>query len=158
MEFTFMIPTDYIVSTNYMLSYRGKSNAPRLSDEARKEKRDIANYLHKVYDENMLKVLEDKKLSITIFYFLKKSFGRRDLDNLEKLSIDGFFKFFKLDDNQIINKTTAKRKVMGSDKEYIYIKLSEAPEDRRLEYYLDDIRTLQGVPVKEPIAEVNNGT
>lgn len=141
-EYTFMIPTDYIVSVNYMLSYRGKSNSPRLSDEARKEKRDIANYLHKVYNEDYLKSLIGKKLSITIFYFLKKSFGRRDLDNLEKLSIDGFFKFFKLDDNQIINKTTAKRKLIGSDMEYIYIKLTEAPEDKKLEYYLDDIRVL----------------
>lgn len=141
-KFTFMIPTDYIVSTNYMLNYRGKSNSPRLSDEARKEKRDIANYLHKVYSDNYLKPLEGKKLSITIFYFLKKSFSKRDLDNLEKLSIDGFFKFFKLNDNQIINKTTAKRKVVGSDKEYIYVEISEAPEDKKLEYFLDDIRVL----------------
>ena len=141
-EYTFMIPTDYIVSVNYMLSYRGKSNSPRLSDEARKEKRDIANYLHKVYSEEYLKPLIGKKLNIVIFYFLKKSFGRRDLDNLEKLSIDGFFKFFGLDDNQIINKTTAKRKLIGSDKEYIYIKLTEVSEDKKIDYYLDDIRVL----------------
>lgn len=140
--YSFMIPVDYIVSANYRLSYRTKAKGPCLSDEARKERRDISNYLRKVYNEGYLDPLKGKNLQVTIFYFLKKSFASRDLDNLEKLSIDGIFKFFNLNDNRIINKTTAKRHVLGSDMEYIYVKISEIPSDKKLNYDLDEIRVL----------------
>ena len=136
-----MIPVDYIVSANYRLEFKA-NRGPCLSSEARKERRDISSYLNKAYGVSYLDDLKGKTLQITIFYFLKKSFMARDLDNLEKLSIDGIFKFFNLNDNKIINKTTAKRHVLNSDKEYIYVKIQEVPSSKKLNYDVNEVRVL----------------
>lgn len=115
-----------------------------LTDEARHEKREINNYLKASYPQDMMADLRGRKLSITIFYFLKTSYGARDLDNLEKTSIDGIFKYFKLNDNTVVNKVTSKRKVDQSDTEYILYRFSELPDDSKIEYTKDEVLSLVG--------------
>ena len=115
-----------------------------LTDEARHEKREINNYLKSSYPQDMMADLRGSKLSITIFYFLKTSYGARDLDNLEKTSIDGIFKYFKLNDNTVVNKVTSKRRVSYSDTEYILYRFTKLPDDSKIEYTKDEVLSLVG--------------
>lgn len=136
MTFSIMIPIDFTVSTNARLVYNG--GQARLTGEARKEKRDIYKYLSENVKSTALKDLKGKFLNVTLFYFLKQSFGARDVDNLLKTSIDGIFKYFGLNDNTIVNLVVSKRKVNDSEKEYIYFKISDMPESK-LAFNLSDI-------------------
>lgn len=124
-DYSFIIPVNFLVSTNARLE--PSKGGVKLTTEARNEKRNVFLYLSKKYKRELLKDLDNKYLRVTLFYFLKKSFNSRDLDNLEKTSIDSIFRYFKLNDNKIIEKTSCKRRVIDSDKEYVYIKITEAP-------------------------------
>ena len=125
-EFSFIIPVRFLVSTNARLEQ--SKGGVKLTTEAQNEKRSVFLYLSKKYKRELLSDLDNKYLRVVLFYFLKKSYNSRDLDNLEKTSIDSIFRFFKLNDNKIIEKTTCKRKVIDSDMEYIYFKVTEAPK------------------------------
>jgi Holliday junction resolvase RusA-like endonuclease len=64
-----------------------------------------------------------------IEYVMKKSYGRRDLDNLNKLVQDGIFQFLGVNDSRVVSLNIEKYNRSGGSYEFIIVKLTPSKID-----------------------------
>jgi Holliday junction resolvase RusA-like endonuclease len=60
---------------------------------------------------------------------MKKSYGRRDLDNLNKLVQDGIFQFLGVNDSRVVSLNIEKYNRSGGSYEFIIVKLTPSKID-----------------------------
>jgi Holliday junction resolvase RusA-like endonuclease len=66
---------------------------------------------------------------LNIEYVMKKSYGRRDLDNLNKLVQDGIFQFLGVNDSRVVSLNIEKYNRSGGSYEFIIVKLTPSKID-----------------------------
>lgn len=110
---------DYIPSVNSMLGV-GKNGKRFLNPEAKKYKWDIQSQISKTKD---LHFLYDGKRGIVVklIFVLKQSYLARDLDNMQKMTIDAIFQYYKVNDSRIVDLHSIKLFDGNLVKEYVKV-------------------------------------
>jgi len=116
-----IIKCRYIPSVNsmYIISRRRKV----LSDSTREFKNEAIQCLALGKAKNG-KVAETP-LVIKLSFFIKKSFWRRDVDNMCKAVIDVLQEYYKFNDSWIVQGSFQKRELIGSKFELVKFQISE---------------------------------
>ena len=126
-----------IPSVNAMYLNR-RSGGKRLSPDAQEFKADLLLKLSNSSLKKNLLINENRGYILHIVYVLqKKSFLRRDLDNLNKATIDSIFNYLGINDSRLIELHTYKK---GSDtnEEFDFIKLRIEAGNPIKYYYVQD--------------------
>jgi Holliday junction resolvase RusA-like endonuclease len=124
-----IIPCKHICSVNDMYEpNKYNKSKVQLTKNARDYKKEIIKELTKIgfridgYDDTYA-------LIISIQFVVNSRLTIRDLDNMEKLTIDAIYKYLGLNDNSIYEKHTMK---VSTDSDYEFIKfvISQSPRKK----------------------------
>lgn len=122
--------TSYIPSVNSM--YEGKWRNGKLikyrSNEVIKITQELESQLDNVYEKGLLDwfVKGECNYSFTIQALMKSQFGRRDLDNTNKVVQDVIFSYFETDDSKIVENHMYKSSFKNSENEVLLVEIAES--------------------------------
>jgi Holliday junction resolvase RusA-like endonuclease len=103
-----------------------------LSPEATSFRSMMVNQLNRIFNQHPEKLIELKNIplfDLHIEYVMKQSVGRRDLDNLHKLTQDSLFQFLGINDARVVSLKLEKYNRTGGSYEFIVINISESKID-----------------------------